>query len=130
MVKNRWGIQLQHILSGIFQQKIETLVLTEPCAESSYGFQYLVSAPIGNTIFKILKTESWVQPGCTPTDGTMEGPNKTNETHTKRVLFQDVDLDHIALCDKQEVEIVQIVAAPQGKVQQLHTWGSKMIFAP
>lgn len=51
----------------------------------------------------------------------MEGPNKTNETHTKRVLFQDVDLDHIALCDKQEVEIVQIVAAPQGKVQQLHT---------
>lgn len=58
----------------------------------------------------------------------MQGQNKT-DTHTqRRVLFQDVDLDHIALCDKQEVETVQIVAAPLEKVQQLHTWSSKMVF--
>lgn len=51
-----------------------------------------------------------------PAGGTTGGPNKT-----KTILFQDVDLDHIALGDKQEVETVQIVAVPQGKVQQLHT---------
>lgn len=57
-----------------------------------------------------------------PTDGTTRLPNKTNaHTKKKKILFQDVDLDHIVLCDKQEVETVQIVAAPQGKVQQLHT---------
>lgn len=57
---------------------------------------------------------------------------QTRLMHTqkkKKILFQDVDLDHIVLCDKQEVETVQIVAAPQGKVQQLHTWRCKMIFA-
>ena len=77
------------------------------------------------------------------TDGTTGIPNKTNKHKHKYkcvcvcvcvcvyvctyihicmyILFQGVDLDHIALCDKQEVETVQIVAAPQGKAQQLHT---------
>jgi len=50
----------------------------------------------------------------------MGGRNKTHK-HTNRVLFQDVDLDHVALCDKQEVETVQIVVDPRGKVPQLHT---------
>lgn len=41
-------------------------------------------------------------------------------THTEidKVLFQDVGLDQIALYDKPEVETVQTVAAPQGKVLQ------------
>lgn len=123
MVKNRLGIQPQHIPLGILQQKIETLVLTESCAVSSYGFQDLVSARIKNSTLKILKTGPRARP-------LVMGFGKTKrQTQTqRRVLFQDVDLDHIALCDKQEVETVQIVAAPQGKVQQLHTWSSKMIF--
>lgn len=57
----------------------------------------------------------------------MGGPNKANTHKNKqikieyRVLFQDVGLDHIALCDKQEVETVRIMAAPPGKVLQSHT---------
>jgi hypothetical protein len=49
------------------------------------------------------------------------GGRNTTHKHTNRVLFQDVDLDHVALCDTQEVETVQIAVGPQGKAQQLHT---------
>jgi hypothetical protein len=72
-----------------------------------------------NTVFKILKlSHEYGQE--TPIDWTMGGRNTTHK-HTNRVLFQDVDLDHVALCDTQEVETVQIAVGPQGKAQQLHT---------
>lgn len=48
-------------------------------------------------------------------------PLENKIRHANIVLFQDVDLDHVALCDTQEVETVQIVVGPQGKVQRLHT---------
>ena len=95
------------------------LRIPRSCICIPYRIQYL----------KILKTESWKWVGIIPTDGTTGLPNKTNAHTQKKLLFQDADLDHIALCDKQEAETVQIVAAPQGKVQQLHTWRCKMIFA-
>lgn len=45
--------------------------------------------------------------------------NKTKKQKTKKVIpFPEVDWDHIVLCDKQVVEIIQTTAGPRGKAQQ------------
>lgn len=34
------------------------------------------------------------------------------------IPFPEVDWDRVVLCDKQAVEIIQIMAGPRGKAQQ------------